>query len=58
MDIIPPMSAVTDGIHGINATGAEDTEDMYAVKRTHACSKGIHVHRGYIWGSGNEEHDK
>lgn len=57
MDIIPPMSAVTDGIHGINATGAEDTKDMYAVKRTHAC-KGIHVYRGYICGSGNEEHDK
>lgn len=32
MDIIQPMSAVTDGIHGINATGAEYTKDMYAVK--------------------------
>lgn len=51
MDIIQPMSAVTDGIHGINATAAEYTEDMYAVKWTH-------VYRGYICGSGNEEHDK
>ena len=35
MDIIPPMSAVTDGIRGINATGVEDTEEMYTVRRTH-----------------------
>lgn len=58
MDIIPPMSAVTDGIRGINATGVEYIEDMYAVRWTHVCSKGIHVYRGYICGSGNEEHDK
>lgn len=46
MDIIQPMSAVTDGIHGINATGAEDTEDIYAVKRTHVCSKAdTHIQR-------------
>lgn len=51
MDIIQPMSAVTDGIHGINVTGAEYIEDMYAVRRTH-------IYRGYICGSTNEEHDK
>ncbi len=52
MDIIQPMSAVTDGIHGINnAIGAEYIEDMYAVRRTH-------IYRGYICGSTNEEHDK
>lgn len=51
MDIIQPMSAVIDGIHGINVAGAEYIEDMYAVRRTH-------IYRGYICGSTNEEHDK
>ena len=51
MDIIQPMSAVTDGIHGINETGVEYIEDMYAVRRTH-------IYRGYKCGSTNEEHDK
>ncbi len=51
MDIIQPMLAVTDGIHGINATGVEYIEDMYTVRRTH-------IYRGYKCGSTNEEHDK
>lgn len=51
MDIIQPMLAVIDGIHGINVTGAEYIEDMYAVRWTH-------IYRGYICGSTNEGHDK
>lgn len=51
MDIIQPMSVVIDRIHGINATGVEYIEDMYAVRWTH-------VYRGYKCGSTNEEHDK
>ncbi len=50
MDIIQPMSAVTDGIRGINATGVEYIEDMYAVRWTHVYSEAnSRIERIYLW---------